>query len=256
MKRHRLPNRTWSRGGSQAWEPFLLVSSRAKSPLGRAVEFLILLGTAIMLVGCACSAGIDKATPSPSPVSTAGPTATIRLGRTAAAAATQLPPVTTVPLPGPTPDRPGAPQRLVIPELEREIPVVPVGWHLEHRDDGARGVWETVSGAAGHHRGSADPGQPGNCVISGHSSNAGGAVLNGLETLAIGDTIELYTVAGDRYVYEITDMLQLDELGASTAERREHARWLDPTEDPVLTLVTCWPAWSYTHRIVVRAKLK
>ena len=73
--------------------------------------------------------------------------------------------------------------------------------------------------------------------------------------LLSGDRIELYTVDGQRYEYIVHTVLVLDELGATLAEKRAHARWLDPTDEPVLTLITCWPAWSYTHRIVVRADL-
>jgi LPXTG-site transpeptidase (sortase) family protein len=133
--------------------------------------------------------------------------------------------------------------------------VVEVGWHVTQSGDEARGEWETVAGAAGHHRGSADPGQPGNCVLSAHSSDAGGAVFRGLETLAVGDSVQVVTLDGSEYTYQVGAVLTLDEVGATASEKREHARWLDPTAEAVLTLVTCWPPWSYTHRIVVRAEL-
>ena len=76
-----------------------------------------------------------------------------------------------------------------------------------------------------------------------------------LDELASGDIVELLTVDGQCYEYIVDTVLVLDELGATLAEKRAHARWLDPTDEPVLTLITCWPAWSYTHRIVVRADL-
>jgi len=36
--------------------------------------------------------------------------------------------------------------------------------------------------------------------------------------------------------------------------RQENARWIAPTDDERLTLVTCWPYTNNTHRVVVVAK--
>ena len=182
--------------------------------------------------------------------------ATIRLGPTAAAVATLLPPPTPIPTAGPPSDQPSAPVRIVIPAIGVDAPVVEVGWHVAWSDGEARGVWDTVAGAVGHHRGSADPGQPGNCVLSAHSSDAGGALFRRLVELSAGDIVQLYNFAEMCYTYHVTNVLILDETGATAAEKRQHAAWLDPTEQPVLTLVTCWPPWAYTHRIIIRAALR
>ena len=191
-----------------------------------------------------------------SPASTtAAPEMAMRLGPTAAAAATRLPPPTPIATAGSAPNRLSAPLRIVIPAVGLDASVVEVGWQVVRVGEQVRGVWDTVAGAAGHHRGSADPGQPGNCVLSAHSSDAGGAVVRRLDELASGEIVELHTVDGQCYEYIVDTVLVLDELGATLAEKRAHARWLDPTDEPVLTLITCWPAWSYTHRIVVRADL-
>jgi len=187
----------------------------------------------------------------PTAAGTAAPLPTFLFGPNAAAAATALPPPTPIATPGVPSTRPAAAQRIVIPALGVDAPVTEVGWYVAQ----AGGVWETVADAAGHHRGSADPGQPGNCVLSAHSSDAGGAVFRGLERLAPGDVVRLDTVAGAQYTYQVTLVLTLDETGATENEQREHAHWMDPTEQNVLTLVTCWPPWSYTHRIIVRAEL-
>nr|MBC7245584.1 sortase [Chloroflexota bacterium] len=181
--------------------------------------------------------------------------ATIRLAPTAAAIATELPPPTPIPTAGPASSRTSAPVRIVIPSISVDAPVVEVGWHVVWLEGEARGVWDTVAGAAGHHRGSADPGHSGNCVLSAHSSDAGGAVFRRLDELAEGDLVQLYNLDGMCYTYIVTTVFTVDETGATAAEKRQHATWLDPTDQPVLTLVTCWPAWAYTHRIIVRASL-
>jgi sortase A len=203
--------------------------------------------------GQAVPATGSSETPLPSAISGAAPT--IRLGPTAAAAATQLLPPTAIPTAASPVTRPSTPVRVIIPALGVDAPVVEVGWHVIQTGD-ARGEWETVAGAAGHHRGSAEPGQRGNCVLSAHSSDAGGAVFRGLENLHVGDLVQVVTFDKNEYTYRVGTVLTLDEVGATQSEKREHARWLDPTDEAVLTLVTCWPPWSYTHRIVVRAKLE
>lgn len=224
----------------------------------------ILLGILLLLLSIAWYAltpgsspigrGEEALTPGPSPIGR-GEEATIALGPTAAAIATLLPPLTPIPTAGPPASRPSAPVRMVIPAIGVDAPVVDVGWHVIWREGEARGVWDTVAGAAGHHRGSADPGQPGNCVLSAHSSDAGGAIFRRLDELATGDVVQLYNFSGTCYHYIITTVLTVDETGATAAEKRQHATWLDPTDQPVLTLVTCWPSWAYTHRIIVRASL-
>ena len=202
----------------------------------------------------ALSTGDASKTASPASA-TPRPSLAIQLGPTAQAAATWLPAPTSIPTAGPAAPRPGAAARIVIAAIGVDARIAEVGWHVERTGDQARGVWDTLAGAAGHHRGSADPGQAGNCVLSAHSSDAGGAVFRGLEQLVSGDRVEVYSLSGQRFTYAVTTTLTLDEVGASADERRQHAQWLDPTAEPVLTLVTCWPTWAYTHRIVVRASL-
>jgi len=231
---------------------------------------LILAGSALLLVaggGLLRAYGVMQAhptrgaplvgeeTPTAPTVTVVLSGASMQLGPTAAAAATRLPPPTPIATPGPASERPAAPLRIIVPAVGIDARVVDVGWHVVDFGDEVHGVWETVLGAAGHHRGSADPGQLGNCVLSAHSSDAGGAVFRRLGELGVGDVVELHTVDGQRYRYIVSTTLMMDELSATVAEKREHAEWLDPTDGPVLTLVTCWPSWTYTHRIVVRADL-
>jgi sortase (surface protein transpeptidase) len=45
------------------------------------------------------------------------------------------------------------------------------------------------------------------------------------------------------------------EDGATEAQRRENARWMAPTEEPALTLISCYPYRVDTHRVIVRARL-
>jgi len=171
-------------------------------------------------------------------------------------AAASLPTIEALPTPGPVSDRATAPVRIRIAALDIDAPIVDVGWHVEWRGTAAMGTWDTVRDAVGHHRGSADAGQWGNCVLSGHSSEEGGAVFRRLDEITVGQQIELYAQSGQRFDYIVGEVARLDDTAASGAERRKQAQSLEPTRDPTLTLVTCWPAWAYTHRLVVRAKLE
>lgn len=230
---------------------------RTGSCLGRCL-------TAVGLVLVALSAVVFWLAKPPAPDAPVGGTTetspaqgapTIVLGPTAAAAATRLPRPSTIPAVLATPSRPSAAVRLVIPSLGIDLPVVEVGWHVRQTAEGIVGEWDTVAGAVGFLRGSADPGNSGNCVLAGHSANAGGSGLGELERLPIGDALVLYNAAGNEYTYVAEEIITVDETGATADEKRQHARLLDPTDQPVLTIVTCWPVWSYTSRVVVRARL-
>ncbi len=46
----------------------------------------------------------------------------------------------------------------------------------------------------------------------------------------------------------------LPDRGQPDEVRRENARWIQPTEDERITLTTCWPYTSNTHRLIIVAK--
>lgn len=187
-------------------------------------------------------------TPSPTPTPSSVPTEEILSGRESHVT------------PQPTPDSP--PVRLVIPALDIDTPVVEVGWEIVGTGDDRRSEWQTADYAAGHHINSANPGQRGNVVISGHH-NIKGRVFEQISRdvdrnpprLKPGSEIYVYAADGRGYVYRVKEVLLLQEVGASEAQRRENARYMDQTEEPTLTLVTCWPMWTNTHRVIVVATL-
>jgi len=135
---------------------------------------------------------------------------------------------------------------------------VEVSWHLDEQEGQPVAVWETAEGAAGHHTGTAAPGGAGNCVISGHSGAAEGGdgegVFAGLAELAAGDEVRVIDDRGREHGYVVESVTRLREVGATLEERLANARVMDATEDARLTLITCWPEWAYTHRVVVVAR--
>jgi LPXTG-site transpeptidase (sortase) family protein len=105
--------------------------------------------------------------------------------------------------------------------------------------------------AAGWHTSSATLGQPGNTVLDGHH-NVFGKVFGRLVDLTSGDKIEVYS--GQRvFHFLVTNKMILPERDVSMQQRLENARWIDRSDDIRLTLITCWPADSNTHRLIIVA---
>jgi sortase A len=136
------------------------------------------------------------------------------------------------PLPVPTPG-PEHGRRIEIPNIGVDAPII-------EGDD-----WEVLKKGVGHHIGSANPGERGNCVLSAHN-DIYGEIFRRLPELSVGDEIRVHTETQVYdYVVEQTRIVEPTETGV-----------LDPTSSPVLTLISCYPYGVDTHRIVVIASMK
>lgn len=143
--------------------------------------------------------------------------------------------------------------RLIIPSLDVDSPVVPAQPQIGLAMDGTlRMIWAIPDYAAGWHADSAPLGQAGNAVISGHN-NIGSQVFRLLEEAHIGDPIYVQMPGGPTYLYTIRQVLVLPEDGQPESVRIANARYLQPTADTRLTLISCWPDWTNTERVVVVA---
>ena len=188
-------------------------------------------------------------TPAPSPTLTQRvPT------ETPAPTTTPIPPSAT-PSPSPTPTNtptPAVPSRIVIPEIGVDAPVVPISWETAEGNSTAQAVWQVPDKyAAGWHDTSAPLGVVGNTVLNGHNTTYG-EVFRDLYTLEPGDSISLYS-ADTPYTYEVSEILILPEGGQPLEVRLENARYILPTDDERLTLVTCHPYGSLRNRLIVIA---
>ena len=145
----------------------------------------------------------------------------------------------------------GDPTRITAPAIDLDAKVVTVGMREQYEDGVRKRVWEVADYAAGFHKGLARPGHVGNTVISGHN-NIRGEVFRYAHKLKAGD--DVYVWIGDcPYRYRVGAVYRLPIKGASRQVRQDNLRLILPTNDQRLTLVTCWPYWSNTHRIVVVA---
>jgi sortase A len=146
-----------------------------------------------------------------------------------------------------------APQRIIIPALGIDAPVYRA--RLEDKWDGRRNYqqWSVPNAyAAGWHETSAPLGAIGNTVLNGHN-NVHGSIFGDLAQLPVGEQIIL---AGEQgaHVYRVAHHELLEERGLSLRERMRNARWIAPTQDERLTLVTCWPNTTNSHRLIVVAE--
>jgi len=160
----------------------------------------------------------------------------------------RLPPLH--PTPTPTPVS-GPPDRLIIPSIDLDAPVVPIGWYVVEQGGQSQIVWQVADNAASWHKTSAYPGQGGNVVLNGHH-NIKGEVFRYLVDVEVGDRVLVYV--GDQvYYYAVEQKMILKEKGEPLEVRLQNASWILPTDDERLTMVTCWPYTNNTHRLVVVA---
>ncbi len=151
------------------------------------------------------------------------------------------------------PASPLIPTRIVISAINLNAPVIPSNYRLLSVDGTMYQQWEAPNGyVAGWISSSAPLGLPGNTVLAGHH-NIFGEVFGRLIDLQPGETIQLYS-GSTVITYEITNKMILAERGQSLAVRLDNARGLLPTTDERLTLITCWPQWTNTHRLIIVAK--
>lgn len=166
-----------------------------------------------------------------------------------------LPPVTPTPIPTPTPTPvPLPPIHILIPKIGVNEAIVEVDWNVVVRDERVEGRWEAASYAVGYHKTSARPGEAGNIVLNGHN-NTKGQVFKRLPELARGDEILLYT-PDEQFEYIVEEVRIIRATGASPQDQAEMDKLIGPTSEETLTLVSCWPFATYTHRIFVIARPK
>ncbi len=146
----------------------------------------------------------------------------------------------------PKPNLPDRIVRIASPNIKLDTSVYEV--YVDRKAN----VWEVADYAAGHNYNSANPGEGGNIVLAGHN-NWRGEVFRYLEFLKPGDTIQLWTLSGKEYDYRVTDIQKLLDTGVSMAQHIKNAQVMNPTDHEQLTLITCWPYVTYTHRLIVTA---
>jgi sortase A len=181
-------------------------------------------------------AGPSTEVPLPAPSDAAGAAV---LSPTATPSAADLMPATT------------PPDRLVIPAIKLDAKVVPMGWRVVKVNGKQSSEWVIPENAVGWHKNSGLPGHGDNIVMSGHH-NIKGEVFRRLVDVKVGDKIDVY-VGSTLYRYEVAETYIVKEKGQPLSVRLKNARFMQPTGDERLTLISCWPYNNNTHRVIVVA---
>lgn len=148
---------------------------------------------------------------------------------------------------------PQIPQQILISAIGLDAPVVPAIFSKVEIEGTEYDQWAAPDElAAGWHTVSARLGEIGNTVLNGHH-NVHGKIFRNLAYLKEGDLIRVYGEKNE-FVYVVTNKMVFLERDVPLEKRMENARWITHSDDERLTLVTCWPYQTNTHRLIIVAR--
>ena len=155
--------------------------------------------------------------------------------------------------PNPFPPALLVPSRIVAQAIGLDSAVVEMGWQVWQDNNGnPYSEWMVPDFAAGWHKNSMLPAHGGNTVLSAHNNTAG-EIFHNLADLEIGHTIQLQS-GGLRYTYAVEEKYIVKEEDESWDVQQENNDFIEQTTDERLTLLSCWPYDSNSHRVVVVAR--
>ena len=88
-------------------------------------------------------------------------------------------------------------------------------------------------------------------MLAGHQ-NTEGMVFRNLTDLVPGDELDVYANGALRQ-YTVSERLIVPIWYSSPAEQLLYATFIRPTRDERITLVSCWPFFTNSHRLIVVA---
>ena len=153
----------------------------------------------------------------------------------------------------PAPGKPAfeQPTHIVIPAIKVDAPVAEAGIIINKQ---GQPEWDLPKGrVAAWHNNSSLLGQPGNLVLNGHN-NIEGSIFAGLYDLKPGDKVILRSKSRE-VTYELSYYKLLKEKDQPVSVLIENAKYIEPTPDDRITLVTCWPITNNTHRWIWVGKI-
>jgi hypothetical protein len=207
---------------------------------------LLLMIVMLGLTGCTTAAPLPPATATPARAATSTPTPVAPSDTGMASTETTAAPVELL-----------SPALLSIPEIDMEVTISLMSWRVIEIAGVRTTSWVLPEIGAGWHPNSAGAGDAGNVVISGHQllGDAPFAPI-ALGDIEIGQEILLTDADGEIFTYEVvevTDPLPISNNPA--AEESVAERYLAQTSTPTLTLISGWPDYATTHRVIVIAQL-
>jgi LPXTG-site transpeptidase (sortase) family protein len=147
----------------------------------------------------------------------------------------------------------GQPDHILAPAINLDAPVVEMGWRTVDKGGQSLSEWEMPDNEAAWHQNSARPGEGSNIVISGHNESTAGQVFARLDELQLGNEIILKNNQAESFTYRVIEKNIVRTFAISTEADQYLRSVTEPTTEEQLTLITCWPSWSNTHRLVIVA---
>jgi LPXTG-site transpeptidase (sortase) family protein len=151
------------------------------------------------------------------------------------------------------PDAPGDARPAVEVSISKIAVTAPMVWS---KSENEKDQLADLQNGVAHFSQTASPGQNGNMIISGHSSNyiwAKGSynyIFKNLNNLMPGDVVDAKTVQQNGKI--ITYHYKISEKFTTVPN---DARIFEDSGSPVLTLSTCWPIGSNARRLIVKGDL-
>ncbi len=156
--------------------------------------------------------------------------------------------------------------RLVIPRMHLDTQIKEASWTTTNQKGRLYTDWNLPYDAVGHLSNTAQPGEAGNMVISGHNNLVGPntfgvGLFAGLWNLEPQDVFYVIDAHGRAFEYSVAKSYSLKEEGQPEQVREQHAQQiLADNGQPVATLITCWngpvaPLSGNTYRWIVTATL-
>lgn len=144
------------------------------------------------------------------------------------------------------------PERILIPVIELDATITPISYEKLQFEGVVYDQWLAPDyRAVGWHETSAGLTVPGNTVLNGHH-NIYGEVFRDLYRVQVGEEIRIMA-EGQEFRYVVVYTGVLPERNQPLDVRLANSEWIQSTEDERVTIITCWPYESNTHRVVVVA---
>jgi LPXTG-site transpeptidase (sortase) family protein len=151
------------------------------------------------------------------------------------------------------PDAPGDAKPIVEVAISKINVSAPMVWS---KSENEKDMLADLESGVSHFYKTSAPGQDGNSIISGHSSNYIWAkgdynhIFKDLNNLENGDTISIRSVQANGKV--LTFQYKVDDKFVASDD---DARIFATSDSPTLTLTTCWPIGTNLKRLIIKAEL-
>ena len=113
---------------------------------------------------------------------------------------------------------------------------------------------QQLAAGVGHFPGTEQPGQIGNLALAGHRSGVADPAFVNIDAIHRGDLIKVTTAERITYTYTVTSTSTVAPTDVDVIAQVPGHPDQTPTRAQ-LTLITCWPAYGHSKRVVVQAVL-